>query len=296
MLAAQRQIYTHVKLLLLVSFVFAVIIPVIFSSINLALKLFSNSTNIAFTATILIYGVTVLIINQKMMSHIGTCKKKAATIQEKYDSYVLGVPWNEILVRSEPTCEDIEKYSDTYLKKHGNESLKNWYLNTPLSLPLPIQVLLCQSKNLGWDSRLKKITTQLLSVIIAASAILLLIIGSLSNSSLVNFLASVTVSLPIYNFYYKYATENKSVISKMDDLKRDIEIIIEKIKTEQKYEKSHIERIIRAIQDNIYAYRAAGNPAPSIIHKLSRSRDEEYYNRIFEKYNTTLNAVSEVNT
>lgn len=291
LLAAMRGIYSKVKNVILISFILSVFIPVIFSMANLMLKLFSIENYHTFTSLVLIYGILMFILNYFIVSHISSCKKKAATIQEQFDTSVYGISWNKTLVRGKVSTDDICKYAHDYLSKNGEQALKNWYLNTPLKLPMEIQTLLCQSKNLGWDANLKKITSRFLIGISASSLVILLIIGMMSESSLNIFLTTLAVNLPIYAFCLKYVSENNGVISKMADVRKDVEQLLSEISLTKVYSKTEIENSIRSIQDVIFTYRATGNPAPDNMHKLLRKKDEEHYNRLFSKYEKELGAI-----
>lgn len=292
-LAAMRKIYSNVKKAFLVNFILSVLIPVIFSILNLVLKLLSIDNYHTFTSIIMTYGVIMFILNYFIVNHISSCKKKAATIQEQFDTSVFGIPWNKTLVRSKVSTDEIYKHAHSYLSKNGEASLRNWYLNTSLSLPIEIQILLCQSKNLGWDANLKKITSRILIGISASSLVILLIIGILSGSSLNIFIATLAVNLPIYAFCLKYVSENNSVISKMSEIRKDVEQFLSDISESKLYNKKQTQIFIRSIQDMIFTYRSTGNPAPDKMHKLLRKKDEEHYDRLFYKYEKELSDVIE---
>lgn len=65
--------------------------------------------------------------------------------------------WNgmiSLLVKI-PISESLE-YAQKHLATEGDHRLRNWYLNAPMSVSAPLMVMLCQSKNMGWDAGLKR--------------------------------------------------------------------------------------------------------------------------------------------
>ncbi len=80
-------------------------------------------------------------------------KRRAANIQEQFDTNVLGLPWNETLVGRKVPLELIHSASRSFTGDRGR--LRNWYPDTS-GVPFPLDVLLCQRANLVWDWCLRR--------------------------------------------------------------------------------------------------------------------------------------------
>lgn len=81
--------------------------------------------------------------------------KRAAVIQEEFDSKILDLPWNKIFVGDHVSKELINHADAKYKCKRKRERLRNWYPNTD-PIKYPINVLLCQRACLVWDWRQRK--------------------------------------------------------------------------------------------------------------------------------------------
>ena len=103
-LAAQRYLYSSAKILFFWQLIFSTIVVVILSLLNLY-------KNISWMMAA--YGSLIAIIDVTFWSSLIKRKKeKAAKIQELFDTSVLNIKWNNILVGERPTDEEIFRYSE----------------------------------------------------------------------------------------------------------------------------------------------------------------------------------------
>lgn len=284
LLAAQRQIYTSVKKKIAFNFVLTVICPVIFSLILLVLNFFAFP--IAWVRAILVvFTIVSLVIAHFQVKEISKSKKLAANIQEKYDTSLYEMEWNDIACEK-PHESIICENSKQYRNQNGDGDLINWYLNEKVELPRVLMVLLCQTKNIGWDVSLKKITNKLLLVV--TSIVSLIYLAFFFGATLIDFLIAASVLLPLFIFCYKYVTDNNKSIDSMSGLQKKIEDKLDNIITEKKASLIALTKMSRSLQDEIYRYRAMGNPAPDFLHKNYRPKDEKRYDEIFESYKDKL--------
>ncbi|WP_449649092.1 S-4TM family putative pore-forming effector [Rahnella aceris] len=282
--AAQRELYSQVKRYLGCSFVFGVLIPTMLSVVYLVLSFFPDYTFSGLKTFVTFYGFIMLFINTVLLDYIGSVKKVAARIQEEFDTQLYDMEWNDVVAGKRPGPHDWLEPATRHLQKNGSHRLTDWYLNNPINLPSPVMTLLCQSKNLGWDARLKKYISNLLSVIIVANGIVLLALAILTNPSVVNFFSLVALLAPVYHFYYRYVSENKKSVARADELRLKVESELDKISEIGHFDESYLRKLARNIQDQIFSYRFSGNPVPDRIHRHNRARDEERYDRIFNLY------------
>ncbi|HFK5746300.1 TPA: S-4TM family putative pore-forming effector [Enterobacter ludwigii] len=238
------------------------------------------------------YGFIMLFINNLLLNHIGTTKKIAARLQEEFDIRLFRLEWNDVVAGKRPGPHEWVEPADWHLKKNGSDSLINWYLNYSIDLPSPVMTLLCQSKNLGWDARLKQKISDLLSVILAINGIILLILAIAINPSVAVLFSLVALLAPVYQFYYRYVSENKKSVARADELRLKVESELDKITESGSFDADHLQKLSRNIQDQIFIYRSSGNPVPDRLHRYSRMKDEERYDRIFNAYEERMKSLA----
>lgn len=282
--AAQRELYSSVKKYLAVSFILTVIVPTLVSIIYLILNFFPNYTFPWLKTSLTIYGFIMLFINNLLLNHIGATKKLAARVQEEFDTRLFTLDWNDIVAGKRPGPHEWVEPAERHLKKNGSGTLTNWYLNYSIDLPSPVMTLLCQSKNLGWDARLKQKISDVLSIILAINCIVLLILAIVINPSAAALFSLVALLAPVYQFYYRYVSENKKSVARADELRLKVESELDKITESRVFNTDHLQKLSRNIQDQIFIYRSLGNPVPDYLHRNNRMRDEERYDRIFNAY------------
>lgn len=292
LLAGQREIYSEVKAILMKGFFAGVVIPSILSSIFFVMSFYPGYMGPWMKTLLTIYGLVFFIINHFIMEYVSNCKKKAARIQEEYDTSLFNMEWNDIVAGKKiPISESIE-YAQKHLATEGEHRLHNWYLNAPMSVSAPLMVMLCQSKNMGWDAGLKRKTSTFLSIILALNIIMFAITFIFTNPTYLQFIAFVAILLPTYQFYYRYVSENKKSVARADELRTLVENTLRQVVKEHAYDKKALEKQSRLVQDQIFNYRATGNPVPDFMHKRNRTKDEERYDRIFEEYSSQLQGIA----
>ncbi|HHH2699892.1 TPA: S-4TM family putative pore-forming effector, partial [Morganella morganii] len=249
LLAGQRQIYSDVKAILMKVFFAGVVVPSILSLIFFVMSFYPGHTGPWIKTLLTIYGVVFFIVNHFIMEHVSNCKKKAARIQEEYDTSLFNMEWNDIVTGKKiPISESLE-YAQKHLATEGDHRLRNWYLNAPMSVSAPLMVMLCQSKNMGWDAGLKKKTSTFLSVILALNIIMLAITFIFTNPTYLQFVAFVAILLPIYQFYYRYVSDNKKSVARADELRILVENALRQVAKERAYDKKALDKQSRLVQD-----------------------------------------------
>lgn len=290
--AAQRELYSSVKKYLAVSFILTVIVPTLVSIIYLVLNFFPEYTLPWLKTSLNAYGFIMLFINNIILNHIGATKKIAARLQEEFDTRLFRLEWNDVVAGKRPGPHEWVDPADRHLKKNGSGNLINWYLNYSIDLPSPVMTLLCQSKNLGWDARLKQKISDVLSIILAINGITLLILAIVINPSVLVLFSLVALLAPVYQFYYRYVSENKKSVARADELRLKVESELNKMAESRSFDVDHLQKLSRNIQDQIFIYRSSGNPVPDRLHRYNRMKDEERYDRIFNAYEDRMKSLA----
>ena len=292
LLAGQRQIYSDCKTILMKVFFAGVVVPSIFSLIFFVMSFYPGYTGPWIKTLLTIYGLVFFIVNHFIMEHVSNCKKKAARIQEEYDTNLFNMEWNDIVAGKKIPFSESMEYAQKHFATEGDRRLRNWYLNAPMSVSAPLMVMLCQSKNMGWDAGLKKKTSTFLSVILALNIIMFAITFIFTNPTYLQFVAFVAILLPTYQFYYRYVSDNKKSFARADELRILVENTLRQVVKECAYDIKALDKQSRLVQDQIFNYRATGNPVPDFMHKINRAKDEERYDRIFEEYSSQLEGIA----
>lgn len=189
LLAAQRANYTQTKNLrrwrVLGSVGLAVVSPII-------LTFFKDSG----TALAVIGAVWTMVAILVLKGIEKNKKKRAATIQEEFDTNAFGIPWNQVLAGStvspEIVCTGERDCND------DREKLRDWYANTD-GIPFPLDVLLCQRSNLVWDWRLRRNYGLAVAILTAVAAVIGIAVAALGDLSMTGYILGILIpSLSAY--------------------------------------------------------------------------------------------------
>ncbi|HRI46528.1 MAG TPA: S-4TM family putative pore-forming effector [Ignavibacteriaceae bacterium] len=122
-LASQKKIYNTGKLTFTIQVLIAVPIPIIISIIVPLLKNIENN----ITWTFILYSILATFLELFLEGKTCELKKRAASIQELFDSKVLLINWNSILIPKQPESEVIFRYYNKFVKKYTLDKLYDWY-------------------------------------------------------------------------------------------------------------------------------------------------------------------------
>ncbi|MER5799083.1 MULTISPECIES: S-4TM family putative pore-forming effector [Streptomyces] len=78
--------------------------------------------------------------------------RRAALLQETFDTRLFGLPWNHVLVGREPSADEISRLARHY--RGSPARLRDYY--EIQDLPRPFDIVACQLQNLGWGSRIRR--------------------------------------------------------------------------------------------------------------------------------------------
>ena len=200
--------------------------------------------------------------------------KKAALIQEIFDTDLYELEWNEYVcgVKKIPY-----EFINCIVRKYNDEELelefKGWYEGIE-NIKKPLSVLLCQRQNLVWDYRLRDVYAYWIIAILVINFVVGLVLFTIFKQTLLcYFLGLFLPSLSMYLLGLEEAI-NHLKISKN---KKRIEQMILKIIKDTTLEISLLK--LRHIQDAIFNER---QKSPLIPDKI--------YNRLKKKYSLSTTA------
>lgn len=266
LLAAQRQIYSDAKLLQVIEIILTIPLVVLFAWVS--------NRNPDLTVYNAIYAFFILIADLLYFEpKIKNLKERAARIQELFDCNLFKLRWNNSMAGEKPDEDEINFSAQKYINKQKDFSvLKNWYSKEIGDLPLEIARLGCQKTNCWWDSKLRKSYNITLFLTAAIITTVLVVLAIQNNTSVIEFVLSVSVLVPIYNFLGKQYRENKCATKIAEDLKHVVNKTWKSIS--QNPDKQHLTELSRDLQNEIYSYRKNNPLIPDLFYFLFRSEYE----------------------
>ena len=78
--------------------------------------------------------------------------RKAALLQEAFDTRLFDIPWNEVLAGDMPSADEVNRLARRY--RGSEERLRDYY--EIRDLPRPFDVLSCILQNLAWGARVRR--------------------------------------------------------------------------------------------------------------------------------------------
>ncbi|MGN6418390.1 MAG: S-4TM family putative pore-forming effector [Pseudobacter sp.] len=201
--------------------------------------------------------------------------KLGAQLQEKFDTDLFSIPWNNVLVGDKPSPEKIVELSNRY---KGSPDT-HWYGREIEGISHPYDVLLCQRANVVWDWRLRQLYIYFLITSLVLLFTIQVIYSIHLKLPLTDYLIAILLpSLSAYtlglrewfehidNKNGKKSTENKlnAEINKAIEMRKPID-----------------DGKLRAFQDIIYILRRCPATIPDWFWKVYRKK----YNKIMDTVN-----------
>ncbi len=206
--------------------------------------------------------------------------RRAAELQEIFDTRVFGLSWNEGLVGDRAANADIHRLGRKLRpnSKRMQHILGGWYDDTT-GIPYPLDVLACQEQNLGWDLRLRSRYRNLIGLALIAWFFLGIALGFAQDASLDQILLGwYAPSLPAFTVGIEILTSQAELISE----KRRLLTLIPKIAVGAQQgtaitTQAQLLRSARDLQDGIFGSRMITPRVPHLIYRLFRNHDERHF-------------------
>ena len=274
-LAAQRELYSSAKKWHGSQIIVTVIFPVTLAIISLI------KPDLAVAAAI--FGVIAFVIDISIFEPIIKERKiKAAKIQELFDCDVLKLPKSPLKTVDNITVEEVLIYYNAHIKIASNvEKIRNWYSIKVGELPLSTARILCQRTNCWWDSKLRERYSTFLkftSIIVFSSII---IVGLLSNLSLIEVTLIASGLIPFFQFCIKQCNDNLEAAKRLNEL-----VLYSKQIWDEALSNSCSDEALknnsRRLQDEIFDHRSKSPLILDLYYNLFRDESEILMNRSSE--------------
>ena len=274
-LAAQRELYSSAKKWHIAQILLTVIIPVILATIAFL------KTDFAVIAAI--FGVLSFLLDISIIEPVTKkVKTKAAKIQELFDCDVLGLPKSPLKTVDDIAVEEVLSYYNAHIKISTNvEKIKDWYSPKIGELSMKVARILCQRTNCWWDSKLRQRYSSFLkysSVIVFAA---ILIIGFISNLSLIEVTLIAGGLIPFFQFCIKQCNDNLDAAKRLDELLL-YSMQIWNDALANIYSDENLLTNSRRLQDEIFEHRSKSPLILDLYYNFFRDNDEAIMNRSSE--------------
>lgn len=188
---------------------------------------------------------------------------KGAAAQEHFDCAVLGLDWNEALVRR-LSDEEIRSASGAM---QGVERTRDWY-PTKQDLAWPKSVLVCQRSNAVWARRQHRAYARLLLAAAVVWGVLGAAVALIHGASLSEYLVTIALpSLPAMLDASEFSKEHSAAAQSRQILEDQADQLL---RTDAG---SHLE--LREIQDQLFGLRRQAPLVPEWFYNIIRPKYEE---------------------
>lgn len=259
LLSAQRRIYREAKLIRQVRALAAVALSTIGPLVGLLV--------VEARPAIAVIGGGWAIISRLFLQRLEKGKvRRAATVQEQFDSDVLGIPWNATLVgrRVEP---ELVLEAAAHISVAERQQLRDWYPDA-VGITPTLAALICQRANLTWDVRQRRLLATIIGGATVLGFLVGVVVGWCKGETLQSYVLAILVpSLSAYLLGVDAALEHWENAASKEKLEHDIRASLEAASTVvPEWER------IRAIQDRIFLLRIVGAAVPDWLYRRLRPR------------------------
>lgn len=265
MLAAQRRIYSSIKILNGMSIALSVWIPFGLSII----LLFTQDNNFLSNGSYLL-AIVSTVFSFIIDRHLEKKQNLAALIQQQFDTYVYTMPWDErVFGKNKNANHEIISQSKKVLSNSKEKAkLYNWYTPIVDTVDLNEGILFCQRENFWWDVGLRKRFRRVSVIVIAILFFVIFVMGLWENESVARLLCRFAFIIPMVNWF----------LNIVNHINKDIETI----KMLDGYINDNQTKTMDDLQDiqkKIFEHRKGCYIIPDYFYKIFKNSDEDNAHR-----------------
>ncbi len=265
LLAAQRQLYSEEKQLLLVQVILALGGSLVAFGVVCLLPQYTSQANaIAFV---------VAVIDCFLIQYfLGGKKKSAAKIQELFDCNLLQLNWN---AGQKPAPDLFIAAADRH-PAGKKASLENWYLGGLAEVPFPVARIVCQMTNVSYDTAVRKQYAIFLGFALGILLLASLLLGICCAMPVDKLLSSILLPfLPGISFIALQIKEHVQAIARLKSLREETDRAWSLCK-EKPPEDEALRTASRQLQDKILENRSESATVFDVVYKTCRTKQELY--------------------
>lgn len=262
-LAAIKILYRRAKRIFYTQGTIAIAVALVFPLLSTT---FPEWQTLISALAIIYFFVQILILHTAE----SRCRETAAGVQELFDTEVLDINWNAIVIGKKPTAALIQKNAKR-VAQSTCAKLCDWYPPTVAMLPASVAKTVCQRANVWWDSRLRRGLSAGLAIL-AAGLLTLLIIER----------QHVESYLPLFELLVQQMIAHHESARRLDHLGKRLDGLLEE--AANRPNRSIPAATTRSIQDEIYHHRTTAQTIPTWLYKALRPYFEKSMNFNAEAY------------
>lgn len=261
MLAAQRQLYRDAKKFNTLSVALSVWIP-----FALAVILLFIPSNTEWKYASYILSVVSMAFSFIIDKYIEEKKQLAAFIQQKFDVYVYGMPWDKrIFGKDKNIAHEVASHSKKILNNPlEKKKLKDWYTSGVDEKNIIDGILACQRENFWWDVGLRKRFRFASITLMIILFVVILAMGLWKNERITELLWRLAFIVPMLKWLLDTVKKLNKDISTLQELDGDINN--NEIKTMED---------LQDIQKVIFQHRKGCYAIPECIYNIFKDNDED---------------------
>lgn len=215
-----------------------------------------TSLNNSVSTYSVIFVVAYLVLDNLVFEKIEKSKKEtAAKLQETFDTNVLDLPWNSIVVGKKP---DAGIVGSILSKNKGADYslLRNWYAPEVSEVNLDAGRFLCQRTNAWWDSKLRTKYLVLLYGVSFLVIVALVTLGVILDLTVPKFLLGVLLPMvPLIELLGKQIKEHYNCDTLTSNLRDSLDTTLDSIISGENIPSPKV--LSRTYQDEIYRHRSS---------------------------------------
>ena len=265
MLAAQRQLYNDAKKCDWLSTALSVWIP-----FGMAIILLFISEDSLVGIVSYVISIISAVISFVVDGIINNKKELAASIQQKFDTYIYTMPWDtRIFGKNRNLDNEIAVYSSKILSdEEEKKSLYDWYTLSVDEKEIKEGILCCQRENVWWDVGLRKRFKMGSIIAIVILCITVFMMGICKNESTVKLLWRFAFVAPMLEWLFSTIKQLNKDINKLQELDERINDGESKSKED-----------LQDIQKLIFDHRKNCFAIPNFFYKHFKDNDEDKAHR-----------------
>lgn len=274
-----NKLYANVKKYIRVQWIVLVIIGVLYLSYALS-PFFQSNSNLLFLPYFSWWApflsiIFTIIDTIYLIPKMNKINKKAAIINDYFDTIVLELPFNKIKIDKIYSLSSLDIIEEEIIK------FKDWYDPFISNVPLDVGRIIAQKSNCIWDFELRDYFIKLLAILFLFCIVTLVVIILFINTSMDVFLKGLFSFFYFVNFFVRYYYSNinsKNRISKLD-YKID-EIWENNVLNKDSVE--NLEFLSRQFQDELYDHRKNIMLIPEWFYIKEKDSQKEKSKKIIE--------------
>lgn len=221
--------------------------------------------------------VALLLDSLLLDRHYKTLLKRAAKLGERFDCMVLDLHWNSFVAGEGLETEDIHSASKSWLRKHNDMELRDWYPTAAGEMPIALARFVCQRTNLRYDSQLRRSYSLVILVVVFLVLFSLFVIGLLQDLNFTAWILALAPAMPLLSWAGREYYRQLDTADALVDLMRKAQGIWQQ-SLDGNCNDEECRSVSRELQNAIYLRRSMSPLIMPLLYKIKRLSLEDEMN------------------